>query len=141
LAEAFGFEGGTALGDEGVEGLSWAAGGTETTGGSVNAGADGDSSRPRRGAGGGPAERIGAGGALLRAGSGALGARDGGGGGGTERGRALGTSFFGDFGSSAITGINLTRPLGAVGAVSGTSHGPAAGAVPTLALACYHPPP
>ena len=78
---------------------------------------------------------------MLRAGSGALGARDGGNGGGTERGRALGPDFFGEFDSSAITGINLTRSL--TGGRSGISAFPRpwGRTLPTLAPACYHPPP
>jgi len=137
VGAALGDEAGAALGDE----VGAALGATASVGGSERAGADGVSSRPRLGAGGGAAERTGAGGALLRAGSGAFGARDGGSGGGTERGRALGADFFGEFGSSAIAGINLTRPSGAVGALSEPSHGPVAGVLPTLAPACYQPPP
>ncbi len=138
-----GFEGGAALGDEIGAALGDEVGAAAATGGSGSEGTDGASSRERRGgAGGGPAERAGAGGALLRAGSGALGAREAGGsGGGTERGRALGTGFFVGFGSSAMAGINLTRPLAAVSAVSRPSRGRAAGPLPTLALACYQPPP
>jgi len=105
------------LGDDLGDELGDTLGATTRVGGSGNTGAEGASSRPRRGAGGGTAERTGAGGALLRAGSGAFGARDGGeggSGGGTDLGRALGAGFFGEFGSSAITGINLTRPSAAV---------------------------
>ncbi len=83
-------------------------------------GAGADSPFERRGGGGAggpaervPAERTGAGGALLRASSGAFEPRDSGGnGGGTERetGRTAGAGFFGEFVSSAMTGINLSRP-------------------------------
>ncbi|HEY5376948.1 MAG TPA: hypothetical protein VIK01_24875 [Polyangiaceae bacterium] len=80
-----------------------------------NAGDGGpDSACGRRGGAGGAAERTGAGGALLRAGSGALDDTRAceGNGGGTERvtGRGAGSGFFGEFGSSAMAGINLTRP-------------------------------
>jgi hypothetical protein len=107
-ADARGAEGGTA-GERGAGSLG-------------NAGADPDSPWERRGGAGGAAERTGAGGALLRAGSGALDARAcGGSGGGTERvtGRGAGSGFFGEFGSSAMAGINLTRPRSARGLASG----------------------
>ncbi|HEY3664926.1 MAG TPA: dihydroorotase, partial [Polyangiaceae bacterium] len=115
---AVGEDFGTGLGPteaRGADGGALGALGTLATRGAGSlgsAGAGPDSPWERRGGAGGAAERTGAGGALLRAGSGALEARAcGGSGGGTERvtGRGAGAGFFGEFGSSAMAGINLTR--------------------------------